>query len=276
MYLIAIASSSSIPGPISATIHLVSPANPFPSETQSLLFRLRNLHTSNPTLKRYADIHLIITPPSPRPVSLAHNLDRNLARLFARTEFILFTTPDTVPATNIQQTLRTHADVFHPRLRLGDVFVLPTFAYTPDTSAAEQEAPRRQIPTSKSTVIGLVARGEMGLLDNHWKLNTGPTCYDHWKDAESVYPVEEYEFHYEPVVIMSRDTGFWCPERFMENKAACLYGTYLNGGEFWVLPDDFMIKIYELKEPELSKFEVGIGFMFYFVEGVIFRNLHSE
>ncbi|RUP47785.1 hypothetical protein BC936DRAFT_145335 [Jimgerdemannia flammicorona] len=206
-------------------------------------------------LKRHADIHLIITPPPPRAVSLAHNLDRNLARLFARTEFILFTTPDMVPATDIRQTIRTHSKTFHSRLRQGDLFVLPTFVYTADPVADQRAA----IPTAKTTIVDLVAGGQMGLWDSHWKINTGPTCYEQWKDAESVYPVEEYEFHYEPVVVASRDGSFWCPERFMENKAACLYGTYLSGGEFWVLPDDYVVKVSEAKEPELSNFESTIA-----------------
>lgn len=49
---------------------------------------------------------------------------------------------------------------------------------------------------------------------------------------------------------------FRCPERFADNEAACLFASYLNGADFWVLPDDFMIQLEPKRGNDLSNFEV--------------------
>jgi hypothetical protein len=50
-----------------------------------------------------------------------------------------------------------------------------------------------------------------------------------------------------------------CPERFADNRAACLFASYLAGAEFWVLPDDFMVQLEPSRGSDLSSFEVLVS-----------------
>lgn len=49
-----------------------------------------------------------------------------------------------------------------------------------------------------------------------------------------------------------------CAERFLDRRSACLLSNYLAGGEFWVLPDDFVVQLPASGESQLSDFEVSI------------------
>lgn len=49
-----------------------------------------------------------------------------------------------------------------------------------------------------------------------------------------------------------------CAERFLDRRSACLLSNYLAGGEFWVLPDDFVVQLPASEESQLSDFEVSI------------------
>ncbi|CAH7685604.1 hypothetical protein BY996DRAFT_825351 [Phakopsora pachyrhizi] len=62
------------------------------------------------------------------------------------------------------------------------------------------------------------------------KLGKKPT------ESEDMYVVKEYDFHYSPNVIISKEGQPWCTERFEFNKAACIYQMYLTGTELWVMP----------------------------------------
>ncbi|KAG2174634.1 hypothetical protein INT44_006898 [Umbelopsis vinacea] len=272
-------------GPMSITLHIESKAPTTSPETLDMLDQIRLDLQKESSIVQYADIHLLVTPPSySGALALSRNSDRNFARLFARTEFICYLPIDLVPATELRDTLERNFDSFAARLRAGDVFVVPTFAYitaeqvaSPEADWAEQAAEddgepenveKEQfmtlvheetfIPRTKSRLLHLVETGAMGVEDRHWPIGSGPTDFNKWKNAEKLFAVEDYEFHYEPVVIESRNVQPWCSERFAENGAACLYATYLTGANFWILPHDFVVRIKEQQQTWLSSTETVI------------------
>lgn len=223
-------------GPMSVTLHIEAKAPTTSPETVDLLDQIRLDLQKESSIVQYADIHLLVTPPSySGALALSRNSDRNFARLFARTEFICYLPIELVPATELRDTLERNFDSFAARLRAGDVFVVPTFAYITAEQAASPEADWAEqaaeddgepenvdqeqhmtlvhdeaiIPRTKSRLLHLVESGAMGLEDRHWPIGNGPTDFNRWKNADKLFAVEDYEFHYEPVVIESRNVQPW-------------------------------------------------------------------
>lgn len=221
---------------MSITLHVEAAAPTTSSETVDLLDQIRLDLLKESSIVQYADIHLLVTPPSHSgSLALSRNSDRNFARLFARTEFICYLPIELIPATDLRDTLDRNFDSFATRLRSGDVFVIPTFTYAAadevradstweeaaaqdDDDDAETIEPEQHmtllheetvIPRTKTRLLQLVESGSMAIEDRHWPIGSGPTDFNKWKTAEILFPVEEYEFHYEPVVIESRNAQPW-------------------------------------------------------------------
>ncbi|KAJ2962524.1 hypothetical protein NQZ79_g2356 [Umbelopsis isabellina] len=272
-------------GPMSITLHIEGNSPKSSPETVDLLESIQTALSQEPSIVQYADIHLLLTPPSySGALALSRNSDRNYARLFARTEFICYLPLELIPATNFRETLERNFDSFAPRLRAGDVFVVPTFAYSATESVREDQSweaaaeddnedigmeedgeqhmtlvhEETIIPRTKQRLLHLVDSGSMSLEDRHWPLGSGPTNFGKWRKADNLFAVDEYEVHYEPVIIESRIVQPWCSERFADNGAACLYATYLTGANFWVLPDDFVVRVKEQQQTVLSSTETVI------------------
>jgi hypothetical protein len=169
-----------------------------------ILRDISSKHRNNPAMRENVDIHLYFSPADRSPsLALAHNVDRNLARMFARTEFISDVPAGIIPATRIRNTLKTNQKSFLPRLKDGDVFVVPLFTFI------EHAAKHSSIPRTKTSLLSLISKGIIGLDDKHWELGSGPTDFEKWKSIETVYAVKDYEVHYEPIVIQSRDAQPW-------------------------------------------------------------------
>ncbi|KAI9305579.1 hypothetical protein BJ944DRAFT_255812 [Cunninghamella echinulata] len=232
-------------GFISATLHMEA------DDTDSKNFFLEQ-YAKNMDLSQRVDIHLSEIPHEKLSVLLPRNAERNLARLLARSEYVMEIASNMVPATDIQRTLDTNKDMFEKLLKDGDVLVLPMFGFP------AQESTAYKVPNSKDRLLQLVNDDDMFLLDKHWKPNTGPTDLEAWKVATTLYSVERYDFHYEPIVIESKTVQPWCSERFLDSRSACLLETYLSGGEFWVLPDDYIVVLPETEKSSLSDFDTVI------------------
>lgn len=100
------------------------PLSPSPSD---VLASLQSLYTTNPLLSTYLDVHLVISP-NPRQF----NLQRNLARFFARTEFVMMLDVDFVIRTSFRERITGHGgDELRQLLRGGQAaLVLPAMEYT--------------------------------------------------------------------------------------------------------------------------------------------------
>ncbi|KAI9261442.1 hypothetical protein BDA99DRAFT_547240 [Phascolomyces articulosus] len=234
-------------GPISATLHTRSMI-----DGSSILNQIRDAYASIPELSERVDVHLIRSPAKESlTVLLPLNAERNMARMFAHTHYVCEMPSHLVPATDVRRTLDTNRDYFETLLNSGDMLVIPTFGF-----AAQPEDARYTIPHIKSRLMEWVSTAQMGLVDPHWDINEGPTDLNRWQDATTLYAVENYDFHYEPIVIESKTVQPWCAERFLDRRSACLFSNYLAGGEFWVLPDDFVVQLPDNKEFVISDFDL--------------------
>ncbi|CAO3644920.1 unnamed protein product [Cunninghamella blakesleeana] len=229
-------------GFISATLHLES------GDTESKNY-FREQYSKNTDLSQRVDVHLSEISQGRLSVLLPRNAERNLARLLARSEYVMELASNMVPATDVRRTLNTNKEMFEKLLKNGDVLVLPIFGYP------AQDSTVYKIPNNKDVLLQRVNNNEMYLLDKHWKPNTGPTDLDAWKVNTNLYSVERYDFHYEPIVIESKTVQPWCSERFLDSRSACLLETYLTGGEFWVLPDDYIVALPETEKATLTDFD---------------------
>lgn len=149
---------------------------------------------------KYVDIHLILLPPQATRTRL--QAARNMARLFSRSQYIMHTPISLLwlPASDSVLSSDTLTD----RLDQGDALVVPTFAF-PRRGNIQTDV----FPVDRDGMIDWVDSERMGLLDHHWPLNAGPTSYREWREATEPYLVTEYDYHYGPVYITTKEDHPW-------------------------------------------------------------------
>ncbi|KAG0278979.1 hypothetical protein BGZ95_002604 [Linnemannia exigua] len=268
------------PGPISAVLHIDHPSDE--PGASNPISRLHTMRASNPKIRNQVDIHLITTPQTHRrPLSTTvqqqSNLHRNLARFFARTDFVLLLDADgSLPATDISKSFRDYPQ-WMEKLRTGNVFVVPGFNVSMATeggapSTLEDEETTvdltpvlkyNQLPREKQTLLNHVHDGKVILSEKTWKRTIRNVDFNTWATQTRLSAIQNYDPYFGPSVVMRRDKMLWCPERFGNNQAACLFELYLSGADFWVLPNDFTIHSGERKEPEVTERERTINTRLY-------------
>lgn len=114
-------------GPISVTVH-VSQLELLGRSQNGFLDALHRLYTSSPLMSMYVDVHLVVTPSA---IDRQFNTWRNVARMFARTDYVMMLDVDFVPCTDFRTRLRTSAnDEVKALLQSGSAAtVIPAFEY---------------------------------------------------------------------------------------------------------------------------------------------------
>ncbi|KAG6855988.1 hypothetical protein H0H87_008668 [Tephrocybe sp. NHM501043] len=108
-------------GPISVTIHVGNTT----SEIRTVLRSLKSLHSISRTMAIYVDVHLVIDS-----FDRQFNTWRNIARLFARTDYIMMLDVDFYLCTDFRTFIRKSQHVME-KLRGGNAaLVVPAFEYT--------------------------------------------------------------------------------------------------------------------------------------------------
>ncbi|TNY21080.1 glycosyltransferase family 49 protein [Rhodotorula diobovata] len=219
-------------GPVSATVHVTQGKNP-----SELLAALDKLYTSSPLMKRYVDIHLVYDP-----FDRQFNMWRNVAKFFARTEYVMMLDVDFWLCTDFRSRMLESPEIMQ-RLKGGlAAFVVPAFEFHKQSDGVDPLT----FPSTKEDLVQLVRDDKIGMFHKSWAPGHGSTNYTRYYDAKpgEVYRVHGYTHSYEPYVIFKKEGTPWCDERFIGyggNKAACLFELYLSGVSFYVLPDDFLI-----------------------------------
>jgi hypothetical protein len=131
-------------GPLSVTVHIPLPTSASRSSSRTLhnnLIALHALVTNSPALATRADIHLVLSP-FPR----AFNAWRNIARLLARTTYMLLLDVDFAVCTDwrasVRALLRDHGEKsgVARRVREGSAaLVLPAFEYVRQAEGRNQD-----------------------------------------------------------------------------------------------------------------------------------------
>ncbi|KAG0169795.1 hypothetical protein DFQ28_002652 [Apophysomyces sp. BC1034] len=217
-------------GPISATVHI-----PDDDEGRETVKLLNEAFASHPEMRQYVDIHLVRNR-----LDRQLNMWRNVAKLFARSDYIMMLDIDFYPCTNFRQSILSNPSALD-LLRSGQsALVIPAFEYTKQDDGLDW----RTFPTNKSSLVSLFKAGNVGMFHSFWVLGHGPTDYDKWISSDDLYEVTTYQKSYEPYIVVRKDHPSWCDERFVgygSNKAACLYELYISGVDYYVLPHDFII-----------------------------------
>jgi hypothetical protein len=237
-------------GPISVACHIHDNA----SEGANILADLHKLYWNNPSMQEYVDVHLIVDK-----LERQINMWRNVAKLFARTEYLLMLDIDFHICTNFRKTIHSNAKLMK-KLRSGTTaFVIPAFEFVQQSDGLDPKT----FPTTKANLLHLVSKGQIEMFHSFWKSGHGPTNYSKWYLAKTMYTVTDYNVYYEPYVVFKKAGSPWCDERFIgygANKIACIYEMYLNGIQFVVLPDEFLIHqshLYPEEERKLEKYYNG-------------------
>ncbi len=79
------------PGPVSVTVHIKDVAE----HVQEVLESLHDMYTSSPLMSTFVDVHLVVDV-----FERQFNTWRNIARLFARTDFVMMLDIDFYPCTD--------------------------------------------------------------------------------------------------------------------------------------------------------------------------------
>ncbi|GAA5994846.1 glycosyltransferase family 49 protein [Rhodotorula paludigena] len=219
-------------GPISATVHVTHGKNP-----SEMLRSLDKLYTSSPLMKQYVDIHLVYDP-----FDRQFNMWRNVAKFFARTDYVMMLDVDFWLCTDFRTRMLESPEIMQ-RLKGGmAAFVVPAFEFHKQSDGVDPTT----FPSTKEDLLQLVKDDKIGMFHKSWAPGHGSTNYTRYYEAQpgEVYRVHGYTHSYEPYVIFKKEGTPWCDERFIGyggNKAACLFELYLSGVSYYVLPDDFLI-----------------------------------
>ncbi len=123
-----IAATLSPAGPISVTIHV----NNDTTHILDLLDSLETLYTSSPQMSRFVDVHLVVDF-----YDRQFNTWRNIARLFARTDFVMMLDIDFYLCTDFRTAIRNSKPIME-KLREGRAaLVIPAFEYTTPEEGAD-------------------------------------------------------------------------------------------------------------------------------------------
>jgi hypothetical protein len=197
-------------GPISAVLHV--PTETLDDKDPSIVNTLatyNDLYKRNAALKKHVDIHLLTGPVSVNNVSVLPrptNFHFNIARFFARSEFVLFLDQDTWPTQRARKMLRKHKNL----LLQNDILVMPTFVFT-------ELSTTHDFPRSFEELAKLVKRKYME------SKNGLSTSYENWL-RKKVYKISDYEIHYQPNFVVKRGRDIpWYIYIFFFFLVICLF-----------------------------------------------------
>ncbi|PFH52106.1 glycosyltransferase family 49 protein [Amanita thiersii Skay4041] len=256
-------------GPISVAMHVRNDEE----YVHDLIDALRALYSSSEKISRFVDVHLVIDS-----FDRQFNTWRNIARLFARTDYVMMLDVDFYVCTDLQFTIRNNPDIIQ-KLREGtNAFVVPAFEYVSYVDGMNYAS----FPRDKQALLSLVKQDRVRMFHAGWAPGHNSTDYEKYYEAPAgtVYQVTQYQSAYEPYIIFKKEGPPWCDERFVGyggNKAACLFEMYLSGMTFYVLADDFIIHQNHLYEETVRKNERRVNRKVYqdFKEEACLRYLKS-
>lgn len=243
-------------GPVSVAIHVNDD-----DTKQQILTDLHLLYDENPDMRRFVDLHLVVDK-----FDRQFNMWRNVAKFFARTDYIMMLDVDFYLCTDFRKSLKADPQLMDV-LRSGrGAIVVPAFEFIQEKDGEDWT----KFPKSKEELMSIVEADKIDMFHRSWKRGHGSTDYQKWYGSTQPYKVVDYNYSYEPYVIFKKEGTPWCEERFIgygANKAACLYEIYLAGIDYWVLPRDFLIHQThhypeETRAKEVSECKLQCGFLY--------------
>lgn len=188
---------------------------------------LHELYESEPLLRQYVDFHVVVDR-----FDFQLNMWRNVARLFARTDYFMLLDVDFHICTNLRQHLKESPRA-QELLRQGSALVLPAFEYTNEEDGVDSAT----FPVIKADVEKqvndkkLIAFHAAKFVPGH-----GASDYPKWYRSNDIYQVTQFNYKYEPYVILKKEGTPWCDERFVgygANKAVSYLFSIASRSTCW-------------------------------------------
>jgi hypothetical protein len=107
-------------GPISVTVHIKDIAE----HVSEVLESLREVYTSSELMMTFVDVHLVVDA-----FDRQFNTWRNIARLFARTDFVMMLDIDFFPCTDFRSVIKRSSTIFDKLHDGRAALVIPAFEY---------------------------------------------------------------------------------------------------------------------------------------------------
>lgn len=147
---------------------------------------------------------------------------RNVAKWFARTDYVMMLDVDFWLCTDFRTRLRQDKYLMNLLSSGRAALVVPAFEYSRQSDGVDPTT----FPTNKAALKTLADAGHIGMFHKSWLPGHGPTNYEKFfSTEEESYEVTRYTHSYEPYVIYKKEGSPFCDERFIGyggNKAACV------------------------------------------------------
>lgn len=170
-------------------------------------------------MARFVDVHLVMDS-----FDRQFNTWRNIARLFARTDFVMMLDIDFAICTDFRSAIRANQAVMD-KLREGNsAFVIPAFEYVNQERGRQQSsfptdktvfdllsAPFHAHKLSTQTLLSSVKGGHLAMFHASWEVGHNSTDYPRYYAAPpgEIYKVTKYQAAYEPYIIFKREGPPW-------------------------------------------------------------------
>lgn len=209
-------------GPISVTFHINNATENVPQ----LLESLHHLYTTTSNMATYVDVHLVLDT-----FERQFNTWRNVARLFARTDYVMMLDVDFYLCTPgfrevFRRTVWREGDDVKEMFRNGlAAFVIPAFEYVNYDEGREVKAfPKtKKVPChpvvcltsrlmlSVQNLVQLVQERRIGMFHATWPPGHNSTNYERYYAAKQgeMYKVTQFQSYYEPYTIFRKDGPPW-------------------------------------------------------------------
>lgn len=159
-------------------------------------------------MSTFVDVHLVIDG-----FDRQFNMWRNVARYFARSDYIMMLDVDFAICTDFRERILNSPQVVSKLAEGNSAFVVPAFEFA---KQSEGRNPSR-FPTTKADLLRLVEQDKIGMFHKSWAPGHGSTNYTRYYGAQAgeVYKVNSYTYAYEPYVIFKKEGTPYCDERFI-------------------------------------------------------------
>ncbi|RUO95592.1 glycosyl-transferase for dystroglycan-domain-containing protein [Jimgerdemannia flammicorona] len=182
-------------GPISVAIHINDDEG-----RDAIIEELHQLYKSNPLMRQYMDLHLIVDT-----FDRQFNMWRNVAKFFARSEYIMMLDVDFHLCTDFRMSIIKNPRIME-MLRAGNTaLVVPAFEFIKQEDGLDWQT----FPTGKKDLLDIVRSEKIDMFHRTWVKGHGATNYTKWYQATELYKVTDYIFSYEPYIIYKKEGSPW-------------------------------------------------------------------
>lgn len=161
---------------------------------------LHQLYKLNPLMRQYVDLHLIVDK-----FDRQFNMWRNVAKFFARSEYIMMLDVDFHLCTDFRKSINKNPKIMEMMRAGNTALVVPAFEFIKQEDGLDWQT----FPTGKKELLDIVKNEKIDMFHRTWVKGHGATNYTKWYQSTELYKVTEYQFSYEPYIIYKKEGSPW-------------------------------------------------------------------